>query len=60
MLLSAHALSVAGLVGQQGLVFDIQPAHLPQKLTSFPRDTASEREGLLHGSFQTLRRRYPA
>lgn len=29
MLLPAHAVSLAGLVTQQGLVLDIQPTHLP-------------------------------
>ena len=60
VLLSAHAVSLAGQVAQQGLVLDIQPAHLPQGLTSIPRDTAGQIEGLLHWSHQTLRSRYPA
>lgn len=41
MLLSTHTVSLARLVAQQGLVLDIQPTHLPQRLTSVPRNTAS-------------------
>lgn len=41
MLLSTRAVSLARLVAQQGLVLDIQPTHLPQRLTSVPRNTAS-------------------
>ncbi len=60
MLLPTHAVSLSGLVGQQGLVLDVQPTHLPQRLTSFPRNTASQSEGLLHWSFQALWCCYPA
>lgn len=60
MLLSAHTVSLAGQVAEQGLVLDIQPAHLPQRLTSIPRDTAGQIEGLLHRSYQTLWSCYPA
>lgn len=60
ILLSTHTVSVARLVAQQGLVLGIQPTHLPQRLPSFPRNTASQSEGLLHWSFQTLGCCYPA
>lgn len=60
MLLSAHTVSLAGLVGQQCLVLDINPSHLPQRLTSIPRNSASQSEGLVHWSFQTLWCRYLA
>lgn len=41
VLLSTHAVFLARLVAQQGLVLDIQPVHPPQRLTSVPWNTAS-------------------
>lgn len=40
VLLSAHAVFLARLVAQQGLVLGIQPMHPPQGLTSIPGKTA--------------------
>lgn len=60
VLLSAHAVSVARLVAQQGLVLHIQPADLPQRFTSFPGEGAGQSEGLLHWSLQVLWCCYPA
>lgn len=59
MLLSTHTVSLARLVAQQGLVLDIQPTYLPQRLTSVPRNTACKSKGLLHWCFHPCWCCYP-
>lgn len=60
VLLSTDTVLVARLVAQQGLILDVQPAHLLDRFTSVPGDGAGQGERLVRWSFQNRWRCYSA